>query len=61
MKEAELAETTSKLSNRLKLREDEGYAISKDYFAYKREVKRSKEALADERELLKVEKKFLEE
>ena len=49
------------LQARLKLREGEQWEISKNYFNYKAEVQKSKDKIADERELLMIEKKALEE
>ena len=42
-------------------RENESYGISKEYFQYKHQVEKSKEYIQDDRELLLIEKRALED
>jgi len=45
----------------LQIREQEKYQISKSYFQYKHEVQKSKDKIADEKELLHIEKRALDD
>ena len=61
LKSADFEESIAFLKQRLNQREEEGYSISKDYFQYKHEVQKSKDTLDDERELLLIERRALED
>ena len=49
------------LQERYKIREEEAQVISKEYFAYKHQVQRRKDAQAAERQRLLDERKALED
>ena len=53
--------TVDALKVRLAARDQTSYDTSKEYFAYKHQVQKSKDVLSDEKELLLVEKRMLED
>ena len=53
--------TCQALQVRLAAREQTSYDTSKEYFAFKHSVQKSKDVLSDEKELLLVEKRMLED
>jgi hypothetical protein len=61
LKEQDFLTSIKGLEERLKERDEESYGISKDYFAYKHQVEKSKQAIQDERELLMIERRALED
>jgi hypothetical protein len=61
LKEQDFLTSIKDIEERLKVREDESYQISKDYFGYKHSVEKSKQGIQDERELLLIERRALED
>ena len=61
LRDADFVESVGKIQERLKQREAEQYEISKNYFQYKNELQKQKDKLADEKELLLIEKRALED
>lgn len=53
--------TVEALQVRLAKRDQTSYDTSKEYFAFKHQVQKSKDVLSDDKELLLVEKRMLED
>lgn len=61
LKEQDFQENIQNLTAGLKKREEESYELSKGYFQFKHEIQRAKDKLTDERELLLIERRALED
>jgi hypothetical protein len=61
LREQDFMNTIASLQQRLDQREQEGYAISKNYFQYKTEVNKAKDRISDDKELLLIEQRALQD
>ena len=61
LREQDFQESVMALSERQKQREQETDEVSKNYFQYKHSVQRSKDRLQDDKELLLIEQRALED
>ena len=61
LRQQDFNQSIKELEGRLAKRDKDGYEISKNFFQYKHDVQKSKDKLNDEKELLLIEKRALED
>lgn len=61
MREQDFVESVKTLNERFKDRDQECDQVSKNYFQYKHQVQKSKDRINDDRELLLIEQRALED